>query len=173
MTMACIGNTVKVDGGLLDVAAFIQKKVDSGSPCRNDGFHAKMRIADQRHYQLRTELSIFDISPIRASFSSDASFLTGFFAFFAFIHSFNTLNARTESLNLFDNLSGNKNFVLVLAFIFLVQIVFTYVGGQITRTVPLSLHEWAYPLGLAILIIPVDLTRKLLRNLLVGNPAKV
>ena len=111
--------------------------------------------------------------PIRESFSSDASFLTGFFAFFAFIHSFNTLNARTESLNLFDNLSGNKNFVLVLAFIFLVQIVFTYVGGQITRTVPLSLHEWAYPLGLAILIIPVDLTRKLLRNLLVGNPAKV
>ena len=111
MTMACIGNTVKVDGGLLDVAAFIQKKVDSGSPCRNDGFHAKMRIADQRHYQLRTELSIFDISPIRASFSSDASFLTGFFAFFAFIHSFNTFNARTESLNLFDNLSGKKKTV--------------------------------------------------------------
>lgn len=111
-------------------------------------------------------------SPIRASFSSDAAFLTGFFAFFAFIHSFNTFNARTESLNLFDNLSGNKNFIYVLSFIFAMQILFTYIGGQILRTVPLSLEEWLYPFGLAILIIPVDLTRKLIRNLAFGNPVK-
>jgi calcium-translocating P-type ATPase len=109
---------------------------------------------------------------IRASFSSEAAFLTGFFAFFAFIHSFNTFNARTESLNLFSHLSDNKNFIYVLAFIFAVQILFTYIGGQILRTVPLSLEEWMYPFGLAVLIIPVDLIRKLIRNLVFGNPIK-
>ncbi len=109
---------------------------------------------------------------IRASFSSDAAFLTGFFAFFAFIHSFNTFNARTESLNLFSHLGENKNFIYVLAFIFAVQILFTYIGGQILRTVPLSLEEWIYPFGLAVLIIPVDLLRKLIRNLVFGNPVK-
>ena len=109
---------------------------------------------------------------IRASFSSEAAFLSGFFAFFAFIHSFNTFNARTESLNLFDHLGENKNFIYVLAFIFMVQIVFTYIGGQILRTVPLSLEEWFYPVGLASLIIPIDLTRKLIRNLAFGNPIK-
>ncbi len=109
---------------------------------------------------------------IRASFSSDAAFLTGFFAFFAFTHSFNTLNARTESLNLFDHLSGNKNFIYVLSFIFAMQIVFTYIGGQILRTVPLRLEEWIYPFGLAVLIIPIDLLRKLMRNLIFGNPIK-
>jgi calcium-translocating P-type ATPase len=109
---------------------------------------------------------------IRASFSSEAAFLTGFFAFFAFIHSFNTFNARTESLNLFSHLSDNKNFIYVLAFIFAVQILFTYIGGQILRTVPLSLEEWKYPFGLAVLIIPVDLIRKLIRNLVFGNPIK-
>jgi magnesium-transporting ATPase (P-type) len=110
--------------------------------------------------------------PVRASFSSDAAFLTGFFAFFAFIHSFNTFNARTESLNLFDNISGNKNFIYVLAFIFAMQILFTYIGGQILRTVPLRLEEWVYPFGLALLIIPVDLMRKLIRNMAFGNPVQ-
>jgi magnesium-transporting ATPase (P-type) len=109
---------------------------------------------------------------VRASFSSEAAFLTGFFAFFAFVHSFNTFNARTESLNLFDNLSGNKNFIYVLSIIFMMQILFTYIGGEILRTVPLSLNEWFYPLSLAVLIIPIDLIRKLIRNLVWGNPLK-
>lgn len=107
---------------------------------------------------------------IRASFSSDAAFLTGFFAFFAFIHSFNTFNVRTESLNLFSHLRDNKNFMVVLAFIFAMQILFTYIGGQMLRTVPLSLEEWIYPFALSLLIIPVDLMRKLMRNLAFGNP---
>ncbi len=109
---------------------------------------------------------------VRASFSSEAAFLSGFFAFFAFVHAFNTFNARTESLNLFDNLSGNKNFIYVLSIIFMMQILFTYIGGEILRTVPLSFNEWFYPLSLAILIIPIDLIRKLIRNLVWGNPLK-
>ena len=38
------------------------------------------------------------------------------------------------------------------------------------RTVGLTLEEWFYVLAFAITIIPLDLTRKLLRNLFVGNP---
>ena len=64
------------------------------------------------------------------------------------------------------------NFIYVLSFIFIVQILFTYIGGEILRTVPLSFNEWFYPLSLAILIIPIDLIRKLIRNLVWGNPLK-
>lgn len=109
---------------------------------------------------------------VRASFSSEASFLSGFFAFFVFVHNFNKFNVRAEGLNLFEHLSLNKNFIFVITFTFTVQILFTYIGGQVLRTVPLSLEEWLYPLGLAILIVPVDLTRKLIRNLAFGNPIK-
>jgi calcium-translocating P-type ATPase len=110
--------------------------------------------------------------PVRESFSSEAAFLSGFFAFFVFVHNFNKFNVRAEGLNLFENLTMNKNFMFVISFTFIVQILFTYIGGQVLRTVPLSLEEWIYPLGLAILIIPVDLIRKLLRNLIFGNPVK-
>ncbi|HIL88826.1 MAG TPA: hypothetical protein EYM25_08995, partial [Deltaproteobacteria bacterium] len=47
---------------------------------------------------------------------------------------------------------------------------FTYFGGEILRTVGLTLQEWLYVLGFAFIIVPVDLARKFLRNLLVGNP---
>ena len=111
-------------------------------------------------------------APIKELFHSEAAFLTGFFAFFVFLHNFNKFNARTESLNLFDHLSENKNFLWVVGIIFTVQIIFTYLGGEILRTVPITPIEWLWVLLLSIVIIPIDLTRKLIRNQVFGNPVK-
>lgn len=121
-----------------------------------------------------TALSLFFLKypPIEAQFSSHAAFLSGFFAFFVFMHNFSKFNSRVEGLNLFENMLENKNFLYVLMLIFGVQIVFTYLGGEVLRTVPLSLEEWILPFGLSMLIIPVDLIRKLIRNLVFGNPIK-
>lgn len=88
-------------------------------------------------------------------------FLTGFFCFFIFIANFNAFNARTTSANLIDGLTTNKNFVAVVSFIFGLQWLFTYIGGSILRTVPLTRYEWLLITSLAATIVPVDLIRKL------------
>lgn len=98
------------------------------------------------------------------------AFLSAFFAFFVFMHMFNTLNARTQSLNLFEDFFGNKFFIPVIVFIVMVQIAIITFGGQVMRTVPLHTMEWVYVFMFAILLIPVDLSRKWVRNVFFGNP---
>ncbi len=97
-------------------------------------------------------------------------FLTAFFGFFVFLHNFNKFNARTENTNLFEHLADNRNFLIVVAIIFSLQIIFTYIGGDVMRVVGLTPNEWLYIAAFAALIIPIDLARKLIRNALFGNP---
>ena len=91
---------------------------------------------------------------------------TAYFAFFIFIAVFNGFNARTDKLNLFDNLTRNKGFLTVFGIIALVQIAMTYIGvafpavGDILGCHGLGLTEWLVVLVMAISIIPVDLIRK-------------
>ncbi len=101
-----------------------------------------------------------------------AKFLTAFFAFFVFVHVFNTLNARTQGLNLFEHLLENRLFSIIIPAIMLIQVVFISFGGEILRTVGLSVQEWGLVILLALIIIPVDLVRKALRNQFLGNPVK-
>lgn len=101
--------------------------------------------------------------------AAEAQFLTAFFAFFVFMHIFNTFNARTESLNLFSHLLENRLFSIIIPFIMLVQVIFITYGGEILRTVGLSLEEWAYVLAMALILIPVDLGRKLIRDAWAGS----
>jgi calcium-translocating P-type ATPase len=111
-------------------------------------------------------------APVRALFSSEAAFLTGFFAFFVFIHNFNKFNARTERLNLFEHLGQNPGFILIVGLIFTLQVVFTYFGGEILRTVALTWNEWLYVLLFSVVIIPVDLARKAVRDALGHHPVE-
>jgi len=99
----------------------------------------------------------------RAS-ENDIVFLTAFFGFFVFINNFNKFNARTESINLWDRLTDNKNFLWVVAIIFTVQILFTYIGGDVMRVVGLTVQEWLIILALSVLVIPLDLVRKFIRD---------
>lgn len=85
---------------------------------------------------------------------------TLFFAFFIFIAVFNGFNARTDKLNLFDNIGRNKGFLTVFGAIAVVQILMTYLGGAILDGYGLNLVEWLLVLGMGISIIPVDLIRK-------------
>lgn len=87
---------------------------------------------------------------------------TGFFSFFILYAVFNGFNVRTEKLNLLDNLNRNKMFLRIMLLIVVVQIFMTFIGGQILRTTPLSLSEWAIILGLSVLAIPLDTLRKLI-----------
>ncbi len=86
--------------------------------------------------------------------------MTGYFAFFIFMAVFNAFNARTDRMNLFDNIGGNTGFLQVMGLIVVVQVIMTYFGGVILRCFGLTLTEWAFVIGMAFTIIPVDLIRK-------------
>jgi hypothetical protein len=58
----------------------------------------------------------------------------------------------------------------VIATVVIVQVIIVTFGGEIMRTVGLSAQEWLYVGLFACILIPIDLTRKILRNLLFGNP---
>lgn len=105
--------------------------------------------------------------------AAQAKFLTAFFAFFVFIQIFNTFNARTQGLNLFEHLLDNRLFSIIIPSIMVIQIFFITYGGEILRTVGLSMQEWVYVLLLAVVIIPVDLVRKIARNQWFGNPVQL
>lgn len=103
---------------------------------------------------------------------AQAKFLTAFFAFFVFVQVFNTFNARTQGLNLFEHLFDNRLFSMIIPGIMAIQVFFITYGGEILRTVGLSVQEWILVLLLAIVIIPVDLLRKVARNKWFGNPVQ-
>jgi calcium-translocating P-type ATPase len=88
--------------------------------------------------------------------------LTGYFAFFIFIAVFNAFNARTDRFNLFDNIGKNKGFLRVIGVIAVVQIALVHLGGAVFGCHGLNIKEWIVVLVMAILIIPIDIIRKVI-----------
>lgn len=112
-------------------------------------------------------------APVKGYFHSEAAFMTGFFAFFVFLNNFNKFNARTEGINLFDHIMENKGFLKVVGLIFVVQVAFTYLGGDVLRTVGLTGSEWLFVTLFSLLIIPIDLARKTIRDIKIGIAYRV
>ena len=88
--------------------------------------------------------------------------LTAFFALFIFTSVFNCFNARSDRLRLFAGIGRNRAFLLVMTLVCTVQILFVYLGGNVLRTMPLTLSELKYTLLLSLLVFPADWFRKLL-----------
>ncbi|MBQ9834188.1 MAG: calcium-translocating P-type ATPase, PMCA-type [Bacilli bacterium] len=86
--------------------------------------------------------------------------MTAYFALFIFIGIFNSFNARSQRLNILGNITKNKVFIVVIAFIVSVQIYLIYHGGDLFRTYGLHASEFAFVLILAFTVIPVDFIRK-------------
>ena len=94
-------------------------------------------------------------------FSPSANFLmTGFFALFMLCAIFNSLNARTQRLNLLSNLLKNKAFVAVMGLVCIIQILLLYFGGSVFRTYGLTLKELLTIVSLSFTVIPFDIMRK-------------
>ncbi|MDR1422535.1 MAG: cation-translocating P-type ATPase [Coriobacteriales bacterium] len=107
---------------------------------------------------------VFLFSPLLTGFfrpeGGKLYLMTGFFALFIFMAVFNAFNARTEKLNLFDNLAKNKGFLQVIALIVVIQVALIYLGGAVFDCFGLTPIEFAIVIGLSVLIIPIDLARK-------------
>ncbi len=94
---------------------------------------------------------------------------TFMFAFFIYAIIFNSLNTRSETWNLVEHLGENKNFVLVMGAIFVLQTVIIEAGGQVFQTTALSGKALVVSMLLALLIIPADLMRKRIVSASVGR----
>lgn len=82
------------------------------------------------------------------------------FATFMMAISFNGFNARTEHMNPFEHLGRNKNFLLVIGALLVLQFLFVTFGGAVLSVEPLSWTTWLVCLLIAFLIIPIDIIRK-------------
>lgn len=88
--------------------------------------------------------------------------LSAFFGLFIFIDIFNSLNARTERINILSNILKNKCFLIIVSFITIVQIFLIYYGGNLFRTIGLNFKELETMIILASSIIPIDFIRKII-----------
>lgn len=88
--------------------------------------------------------------------------MSAFFGLFIFMGIFNCFNARTNRINLIVNILKNKMFIFIISLIVIVQIILIYYGGELFRTVGLSLKEFEIMLLLSMTVVPVDWIRKII-----------
>ena len=107
-------------------------------------------------------LGILFIPAIRNLFGDvDVTYLkSALFATFMMSITFNGFNARTAHINVFEGLGRNRNFLLVMLAIFVLQFVFVTFGGAVLSVEALSPTGWLACLVLAFLVIPIDMVRK-------------
>ena len=108
-------------------------------------------------------LSILFVAPIRSLFGDvDVTYLkSAIFATFMMAITFNGFNARTGHINPFENIGRNRNFVLVMISIFVMQFLFVTFGGEVLSVESLSVKSWLICVILAFMVIPIDMIRKI------------
>ena len=89
--------------------------------------------------------------------SSEVHQLTLFFNFFVFLQFWNLFNARTlgSSRSGLKDLASNPLFLAIAGAIVVGQVVIIQFGGEVFRTTPLSLGEWALTVGVALPVLIV------------------
>ena len=91
-------------------------------------------------------LGFGDAFPMDAETTQGRYNLSIFFSTFVFLQFWNLFNARMlgQTRSAFSRLSESRLFIIIVLVIGAGQILITQVGGEIFRTVPLSVTEWVY-----------------------------
>lgn len=110
--------------------------------------------------------TLFLIMPAFAGrYRGEAEHLTAFYALFIFSGIFSCFSARSERLWLFSGIGKNRAFSLIMLLITAVQIAMIYFGGEMFRSVPLTLRELSLAFSLAATVIPFDILRRIISRL--------
>lgn len=107
-------------------------------------------------------LGIRFVPAIREIFGNvdDTYLRSALFATFMMAITFNGFNARTNKLNVFEHMGRNKNFILVMGALFIIQFIFVTFGGEFLSVEALNLKTWLICILLAFMVIPIDMVRK-------------
>ena len=95
-------------------------------------------------------------------FENEGQHLTAYFSMFVFSAVANGFNVRSEGINIFDHIKENKGFIKVMLVIVLVQIILTFVGGEIFSCTPFGIKGWLIIIVMSLTMIPVDMLRKII-----------
>ena len=159
-------------GGLAFAGEAAEERIMREKPKRRDeeilSPYMKSRITFLGLFSLAVSLWFLLSDRAAAHFTEsagDVRFLTGFFAFFVFLGLFNCFNSRSDRLNIFSGLGKNAVFVAIITSVAFLQLLFTYVGGAVLRTVPLSSGELLFALSCALTAIPAGIVHTLIRRL--------
>ena len=95
-------------------------------------------------------------------FENEGQHLTANFSMFVFSAVANGFNVRSEGINIFDHIKENKGFIKVMSVIVLVQIILTFVGGEIFSCTPFGIKGWLIIIVMSLTMIPVDMLRKII-----------
>ncbi len=109
-------------------------------------------------------LAILFVPAIRNLFGDvDTTYLkSALFATFMMAITFNGFNARTSHVNVLSGINRNRNFIWVMLSIFILQFVFVTFGGSVLSVESLAPSAWLTCAGLAFMVIPLDIIRKLI-----------
>ena len=95
-------------------------------------------------------------------FENEGQHLTAYFSMFVFSAVANGFNVRSEGINIFDHIKENKGFIKVMLAIVLVQIILTFVGGEIFSCTPFGIKGWLIIIVMSLTMIPVDMLIKII-----------
>ena len=101
-------------------------------------------------------------------FETEMQFKTGFFAAFMTSAILNGFNVRNDGFNILKDIGKNSNFFKVLGAMMLATIIICEASlvipviGSMFSTEAIGIVEWLIVLAVSLLIIPVDMLRKLL-----------
>ena len=107
---------------------------------------------------------ILTFSPIANVFTSNIEAMTARFALLCFMAVFNGFNIRTEHLNLFNGISKNKAFSVIAIGICAMTFILCNFAENLIKATAMNINQWAMIIGLAFMIIPIDLCRKLVEK---------
>lgn len=115
-------------------------------------------------YLLALALVWFNCDIVETMFQTEAELRTGFFAVFMFSAIINGWNVRNAGINIFEGISENKNFIKVMAAMLIAVILIVSIPGLniMFNCVPINIVQWLIILAISILVIPIDMIRKML-----------
>ena len=93
--------------------------------------------------------------------------MTVFYTVFVMLQFWNLFNARClgHSFSAFSRITENKGLIAIAAGIFVGQIAIIQYGGEIFRTVPLSLKDWVVIIGATSLVLWVGEVKRLIARM--------
>lgn len=97
---------------------------------------------------------------VRNMFPGEDAYMGARFALLVIMAIFNGFNIRTDGYNLMRGLGRNPMFIYIALGVIAGTVLCIEFGGAALQTASLSLTQWAAVVGLAALIIPMDLLRK-------------
>ena len=92
--------------------------------------------------------------------NNESVYATVRFALLIIMATFNGFNIRTDGFNLFKGIGKNKFFIEIAVVIFALTFVLAQFGGDIMGCTAMTPIQWCVTVGLAFMIIPIDLVRK-------------